>query len=485
MDMLIDVYNSIIEARMPTCIRNVLTRLEDSGYEAYAVGGCIRDCLLSIVPTDWDICTSAQPEQIMGCFTDYRVIPTGLKHGTVTVVAPDEDRYREAESREAQSPNVQTNEIRGAVRDIYREVEVTTYRVDGDYSDNRRPDSVRFVSDSRDDLKRRDFTVNAMAYSLDKGFVDFFGGVGDLKNRLIRCVGDPDKRFNEDGLRILRAMRFSSVYGFDIEEDTDRAAHENRELLKNISAERIASELDMIILGDGAKFVLKKYADAIMVILPEIGPMIGFDQNNIYHVYDVWEHSLVCLDNSPKQLDIRLAMLLHDIEKPTCYSNDGDMGHFYGHARKSSVVAGEILKRLKYDNRTIQNVTALVLHHDDKFVYDKTHIKRMLNKYGAEMLDKLISVKRADALGKNLKLNGSKVVEIDRYKELVDEVLSEKQCFCLKELAIDGSDLIAAGIPESRKIGEILNMLLSMVIEDKLKNNRDELLAAIPRDHTP
>ncbi|MCL2163288.1 MAG: HD domain-containing protein [Oscillospiraceae bacterium] len=595
----INCYKSLVEERLPPYVLSILKRLEESGFEAYVVGGCIRDSLLSLEPLDWDICTSALPDQITECFSDYRVVLTGVKHGTVTVVIPEIinpgsgqesgsslsapgcvmsgpdsailapgsamsgpgsaisesgtaiseyataiSEYATAISEYAtaiseygsatseagsatskagsatskagsaiSAPDSAISAPPGAVfsepgaavlsepvaasydsvrnsvyastgkdavdhLDCYgkRFVEVTTFRVDGKYSDNRRPDNVRFVGEVREDLARRDFTINALAYSLKGGFVDFFGGVRDLSDGIIRCVGDPDKRFNEDGLRIMRAVRFSATYGFEIDPDTDRAIRVNSGLLKNISAERLAAELDLIILGDDAKGVIEKYVDVLLEIIPEIKPMIGFSQNNIHHVYDVWGHTLVSLEKSVKHREIRLSMLLHDIGKPECYTESGQTGHFFGHAKRGAVIAGEILGRMKYDNRTIQNVTCLIFHHSDKLICDKIHIKKKLNKLGPEMLEKLIWVKEADMQGKNPEFDGESLELICLYKSMLEEVLREKECFSVKDLAINGMDLIGAGMSEGPRIGSMLNYMLDLVVEGSLKNERDELL---------
>ena len=502
--------NEVIEAKMPSYTREIMTALVNNGYEAYAVGGCIRDCLLALEPNDWDVCTSALPEQIIECMSGYRVVLTGLKHGTVTVVAKGDVSGTAAVddaasivsaadvagctdvagtaggSADAGAIGVAGDaDVAGAATTAYsyesHSTEVTTFRIDGEYSDNRHPDNVSFVNDVREDLARRDFTVNAMAYSIDKGFIDCFGGAEDLRAKIIRCVGDPDKRFAEDGLRIMRAIRFSSTYGFTIEENTDRAIRSNRDLLKNISAERISVELDKLILGDGASWALEDYSDILAVIIPEIIPMFGCKQNVVFHIFDVWKHTLVCIENSPQQRDIRLALLLHDIGKPVCYSDDDREADFCGHAMISASIAEGILKRLKYDNQTIQIVTHLIIHHADKFLCDKVHIKHELKRYGVETLRKQLVMKRADSLGKNPEFYGKNLAALDIYEKMMEEILDKKEVFSLRSLFIDGKDLIAAGIPEGRRIGEVLDALLDMVIEGVLPNEKSELLAAIKR----
>ena len=544
----------LVENKMPSHIRKALIRLETNGCEAYVVGGCVRDSLLSIEPEDWDICTSALPDQIIEYFSDYRVILTGMKHGTVTVVVPEADETvadmsgisatgavmpeasatgadrlgaseTVADMSGASATGADMPEASATVADMSGstayapnsavdstrskgiEVEVTTFRIDGEYSDNRHPDKVRFMDDVEKDLARRDFTINAMAYSLKKGIVDFFGGVADLNDHIIRCVGEPDQRFNEDGLRIMRALRFSAVYGFEIEQNTKISIHKNRELLKNISVERLASELNKIILSTGVRQTLESFSDVLMVIIPEIKPMIGFPQNNIHHIYDVWKHTLICVEKSQRSKDIRLAMLFHDIGKPECCSRlkggaepdncvvtkhcivpespvrNENENHFYGHSIKGAAIAEKILKRFKYDNTTIKTVCLLILHHTDKLVCDKAHIMKALNRFGAEFLDKLLWVFTADAYGKNPALQAGKLTAINDLRRIMEKTIMEKQCYSLERLAIRGSDVIEAGIPEGRRVGEVLNFLLTMVIEDRVKNNKTDLLAAIPHKY--
>jgi tRNA nucleotidyltransferase (CCA-adding enzyme) len=419
--------------------------LEKAGYEAYAVGGCVRDILLGKTPKDWDICTSALPEQAMQVFAGHHIIETGLQHGTITIILEHEP------------------------------FEITTYRVDGKYTGNRRPEKVKFVNVLKRDLARRDFTVNAMAYNPGTEIVDYYGGQQDLANKKIKCVGNPNKRFQEDALRIIRALRFAAALGFEVEENTALAMQENRKLLNYISAERIAAELNKLLLGNNIRELLLEHFGVLSEVIPELKPAKGFEQNNPYHCYDVLNHILYSVENAPKDVVIRLSMLLHDIGKPKCYSEAGGVGHFYGHPQESADTAKNILSRLKYDNDTIKAVTQLVLYHDSE-INCKQHIKRWLNKIGENLFRQLIEVKKADALAKAEHVRQNELHELNSLLILLDEIIAEQQCFCLKDLAVNGSDLIGAGVPQGAKIGVILNKLLDMVIEDKAMNDKAVLL---------
>lgn len=429
-------------------IITIINILERNGFEAFIVGGCVRDSLLNKKPHDWDITTNALPEQVISCFKGYRVIETGLKHGTVTVML-DGEPY-----------------------------EITTYRVDGKYSDNRHPDSVRFVSSLKADLSRRDFTVNAMAYSPSVGLIDYFGGQEDLKNKLIKCVGEPDKRFQEDALRIMRAVRFASVYDFFISADTASAVKSNVNLLENIAVERISSELNKLLCGKGAKQMLLQFWDVISFIIPEIKASVGFPQKNPYHCYDVYEHIAESVANAPENLTIRLTLLFHDIGKPKCCGTYEDgTAHFYGHPKASSEMAVDILKRMRYDNNTIKRVRDLILYHDADLQPGQKNIKRWLNKIGEEEFRQLLEVRRADIKAQSERYKNDRLIMLDKVEALLNEVLRQRQCFSLMDLAVSGSDLIDAGIPQGRQIGEILNRLMDLVIDGKIENEKSKLLA--------
>lgn len=402
---------------------------------------------MSREPHDWDICTSALPEQTIQCFDGFHIIETGLKHGTITIMID------------------------------YEPYEVTTYRIDGEYSDNRHPDEVKFVTNLKEDLSRRDFTINAMAYSPTAGIIDFYNGAKDLEQRRIRCVGDPDQRFNEDALRIMRALRFASVFGFEIAESTDCSIRYYQDLLKNISIERINSELCKLLLGKGAESILTKYADVISVVIPEIKPMIGFKQNNPYHYLDVWNHTIQTVTNAPEYLVIRLAMLFHDIAKPSCYTQDEQgVGHFYGHPQHSSDTAFEIMKRLKFDNETLYRVKDLIFYHDVDLLPRNKQVKRWLNKIGEEKLRQLIQVKCADTMGQADWIRAERIPQLIEVEHCIDNIIEQQQCFSMKDLAVNGRDLIFIGISEGVEIGKTLNRLIDMVLDEQVENDREELL---------
>lgn len=435
---------------MPPKVKEIVKRLQEAGYEAYAVGGCIRDSILDKEPNDWDICTSAKPQETKDCFSEYTVVETGIQHGTVTVVIEHEP------------------------------YEVTTYRVDGEYKDNRRPEQVQFVSELKEDLARRDFTINAMAYCEEDGLKDFFGGKNDLQSGVIRCVGDANKRFQEDALRIFRALRFASVLGFEIEEDTAKAIREEKMLLKNIAKERIQVELVKLLLGDGAKDILKEYSDVIAVIIPEIKDMIGFEQHNPHHCYDVWIHTIEALSHTPADKVIRLASLLHDSGKPHCYTCDDDgIGHFYGHAAKSFDIAQTVMNRLKFDNETKHDVCQLVKYHDGIVLGEEKYVKRWLNKMGEVQFQRLLKLKYGDMMGQSELERDSKLESLRGLDSILTKVLDEEQCFSLKDLNINGRDLIDIGIKEGKKIGKILDKLLEEVIDGKLDNQKEVLLERV------
>ena len=438
--------------KIPEDVEYIIETLETHGHEAYAVGGCVRDIVMGKTPKDWDICTSALPGQTAAAFESKRIFETGLKHGTITL------------------------RLNG------RNYEITTFRTDGPYLDNRRPDRVEFVRNLEQDLARRDFTVNALALHPQTGITDCFGGIEDIESKTIRCVGDPVKRFEEDALRIMRALRFASVLGFQIEPETATAIAGNRQLLKNISAERIAAELNLLLTGAYAGTVLTEYSTVLAVIIPEILPMIGFEQNTPYHNLDVWGHTVKSVTHAPEDIILRLTMLLHDIGKPNCYTYSGGKGHFHGHQAVSEEMSRKILLSLKYDNSTIGTVTTLVKHHDAEITLTHKSLRRWLNLIGEENLRRLIQVKKADIMAQadliapNVPRRHERLEKLAKASELIDEIFLQQQCFSLKDLAVDGRDLIAAGIPEGAEIGKTLSTLLDMVIDGELENKREILL---------
>ena len=434
--------------KLPAGAEFVLRRLHHAGYQAYVVGGCVRDTLLGKAPKDWDVCTNALPHEMQRVFGDCHVIETGLQHGTLTVMHNHEP------------------------------FEVTTFRVDGEYTDHRHPDEVIFVADVRDDLSRRDFTVNAMAWSAETGVVDAFGGQEDLAAGVIRCVGEPEKRFGEDALRIMRALRFASTYGFAIDPATDAAIHSLKHTLRDVAAERIRVELAKLLCGDGAGDILRAYRDVIVTLFPALAAMDGFDQRTRHHLWDVWEHTVRAVEMVPASETLRLAMLLHDCGKIAAFSvDDQGEGHAYGHEEQSVRIAERVLAELRMDNATRDRVLLLIGSHGWPVTPERRLLKRRLNQLGEEALRQLIEVKRADALATGTK--DPAAVESHRSATLsaLDALLSEKPCVTLREMAVNGRDMMALGA-KGRAVGETLQWLLEQVLDDALPNERDVLLEA-------
>ncbi|MCL2365494.1 MAG: HD domain-containing protein [Oscillospiraceae bacterium] len=427
-------------------VQYIIKTLEENDFEAYAVGGCIRDTLLGKTPQDWDICTQALPEQTAACFKGKRIFETGIKHGTISLLLGG------------------------------KTYEITTFRTDGNYTDNRRPESVTFVSALSDDLARRDFTINAIAYHPDRGLIDPFGGAADIENKLIRCVGDAENRFDEDALRIMRALRFSSALGFTIEPRTADALLNKRRLLHNISAERIREELNRLVAGDNAAQVMLKYSSVITTIIPEISNLIGFEQNTPYHDLDIWNHTIKSMTHVPADKVLRLTMLLHDIGKPPCYTYKNGKSHFHGHQKIGAEMARHILRRLKYDNNTVHTVTLLITYHDADIPARAKAIRRWLNKIGEHRLRQLLAIKRADIFAQSSALLSPRLEALNAASKIIDEIIEQKQCYRLSDLAINGRDLIAIGITNGSEIGQTLNTLLHMVLDGEIENERLALL---------
>lgn len=429
---------------IPEYVREILAALESAGHEAWCVGGCVRDALLGRTPGDWDVTSSALPEQTLLLFGK-RAIPTGLKHGTVTV---------------------QTNGGR---------VEVTTYRLDGAYQDHRRPESVTFTRSLEEDLRRRDFTVNAMALNLAGVLEDPFGGRADLERHLLRCVGEADCRFQEDALRMMRGLRFAAVLGFEIESTTGESIRRNRKLLREIAVERIWVELCKLLEGPKAVEILRQFPDVIGVFWPEILPMLGFDQQNPHHIYDVWEHTLHAVAAVPGDVILRCAVLLHDIGKPSCFTLDAHgIGHFYGHAAVSQDLANRMLQRMKCSTEFRKNTVQLVAWHDRDIPRTDRGIRRALRELGEENLRRLIAIKRADNLAQAPEYR-DRQVEIDKAEVILERLLKEDACFSLRQLAVNGHDMMDLGFRGSA-IGEQLNALLNAVVNGELPNQREILL---------
>lgn len=438
-----------VNINLPEEVELIMNRLYRRGYEAYAVGGCVRDSILKQNPQDWDICTQAKPYEIIQCFKEYKIIDTGIKHGTVSVFL-NKKNY-----------------------------EITTYRVDGRYSDTRRPDDVIFVSSLKEDLKRRDFTINAMAYNKKEGLVDYFGGIKDLNNKTIRCVGNCSARFNEDSLRILRALRFAAKFSFKIDKKTSKAIHENKELIKHLSAERIKQEFNKLLLCEGAEKVLLDYPLVLSVFIPYIKATVGYDQQNPYHPYDIWTHIVKSVVSIKPDLTLRLAMFFHDLGKPLCEGIIEVKKHFCDHAELSAEIARDTMKKLKYDNNTIDKVYNLVYYHDTKLLCEKTTVKRWLNNMGLKEFSQLLEVKRADAKAQNPLYIEDRLKIYDNIQNLIEKIVKNKECYNLKHLAVNGDDIISLGYYQGEVIGNILDYLLNMVIEEKAENNKEELINII------
>lgn len=437
---------------MPEKVKQIIKSLMANGYEAYAVGGCVRDSILLKEPDDWDITTSARPEQVKEIFG--RTIDTGIQHGTVTVMLEHEG------------------------------FEVTTYRIDGEYEDHRRPRDVEFTTLLAEDLKRRDFTINAMAYNDEEGIVDLFGGMEDLERKLIRCVGEPEERFAEDALRILRAVRFSAQLGFRIEERTKEAIRRLAPTLKDISAERIQVELvKTLISGEPEKIREARELGITAAILPEYDALAGVVQNNPHHSCDVEEHTLKALRNVEADKVLRLTMLLHDIGKPAMRTTD-DKGvdHFKRHEDLGEKMARDILRRLKFDNDTTRKVTSLIRFHDYRIGADSRSVRRAMNKIGEELFPLYEKVRRADTLAQSDYKREEKLKNLDEIEAVRDEILKKRECFSLKDLAVTGRDLIDAGVPQGKEVGECLKRLLGIVLDCPEKNTKECLLKIVENE---
>lgn len=437
-----------MKIKLPKNVNLIIKTLEKNGFEAYIVGGCVRDSILDITPQDWDITTDAKPKDILTCFKDYKTIETGIKHGTVTVVI-DKETF-----------------------------EITTYRIDGDYKDNRHPENVMFSDKLEYDLARRDFTVNAMAYNPKTGLVDLYGGMNDLKYKAIRCVGDADTRFKEDSLRILRALRFASVYDFTIEVNTSNAIIENAKLLNNISSERINAEFSKLICGNSATYILNRYKRIIAIFIPEIEVMFDFDQNNPHHNKTLWKHTLSSMLHIDNDLLLRLTMFFHDIGKPLAqkYDEVKKLCHYKAHNIYSCAIAENVMKRLRYSNEVINNTKELIYYHDVRFKDNKKLIKKVLSKIGEEKFRMLLKVQKADILAQSFYMREEKLSDLALSEEKFEEVIRDNECFSLKDLAVNGRDLIHLGITKGEEIGKTLDTLLNLVIEGKLKNEKELLL---------
>ena len=443
-----------IEINLPEDVQEIMSVIKGYGATSYVVGGCVRDSILGREPHDWDICTPALPDELLVEFEEkgYNVIPTGLQHGTITV------------------------HLNG------NNYEITTFRRDGKYSDGRHPDTVEFTSDLIYDLERRDFTINAMAYNSEEGLVDSYCGYEDIQDKRIRCVGNPNDRFREDGLRILRALRFSVQLGFKIELFTKHAMTDNRSLLNKISFERINSEFVKIIESSSshhARMLLLEFEDVLAEFIPELKSTFGFEQNNPYHRYPVYEHILTVLKEcTDTDIITKLAAFFHDIGKPHCYQDDDNgIRHFKGHGKISADMTDTIMRRLKFDNDTREKVVQLIYYHDATFEVGKKYIRRWLNKIGVDQFKRLLVLRRADIMGQSKYYREERIQKLDAVNDCLEEVLTEKPAFSVKDLEINGKDVMKyMMMDECPEVGYWLNHILKMVIDGHLQNNREDLI---------
>ncbi len=442
----------MIDITMPTNAGRIIHTLQNAGYEAYIVGGCVRDAVLGRKPDDWDITTSAKPEQVKALFP--RTVDTGIEHGTVTVVLK--------------------NEGDGSLEGY----EVTTYRVDGKYEDHRRPKEVTFTASLIEDMKRRDFTINAMAYNDDQGLVDYFEGIKDLDKRVIRCVGNPRERFDEDALRILRAIRFAAQLDFTIADQTKEAIKNQAVFLKDISGERIHVELTKLLISQHPEQIKTAYELGVTkIILPEFDAMMNTTQNNPHHCYSVGEHTLQVVKNVQPTETMRWAALLHDVAKPVCKTSDKGIDHFYGHNVEGEKMAKAILRRLKFDNHTIDRVKHLVLWHDYGMgeIPSIQSFRKTLNKMGEDMFLDYVEIKRADILGQSEYMRADKISHLEVLEGYYKEIRERQQCLSIKELSLSGRDLIAMGMTPGKELGDMLSYLLDCVLENPEWNEKDIL----------
>ena len=438
-----------MKIQLPNPVQYIIHTLEDAGFEAYAVGGCVRDSLLNRNPDDWDITTNALPEEVKSLFP--RTIDTGIQHGTVTVMIKGEG------------------------------FEVTTYRIDGEYEDGRHPKEVSFTRNLEEDLKRRDFTINAMAYNDRAGIVDIFHGVEDLERGVIRAVGNPTERFTEDALRMMRAVRFSAQLGYEVEAKTKEAIQQLAPTITKISAERVQVELVKLVTSPHPDRMRLLYETGLTAfIMPEFDRMMETEQNHPHHCYTVGEHTIHAMMHIKADKALRLAMLFHDIGKPLVQTMDEEgIHHFHGHAEQSQKIAQSILKRLKFDNDTIRIVTKLVVYHDRKFELSKKYVRRGINKIGEDIFPLLFPVQKADIYGQSNYMREDKITYLEKLQVIYEEIIAAKECVSLKTLAVTGSDLIALGMKPGREIGIILQKMLDLVLEDETMNTKEALLTHV------
>ena len=442
-----------MKVELPEKAKYIIDTITQAGYEAYIVGGCVRDVILGRTPEDWDITTSAKPEQVKALFR--RTIDTGIQHGTVTVMLDKEG------------------------------FEITTYRIDGKYEDSRHPKEVTFTPNLAEDLKRRDFTINAMAYNEEAGLIDLFGGMEDIERKMIRCVGDARERFREDALRMMRAIRFSAQLGYTIEEQTKEAIRELAPNLKNISAERIQVELVKLLVSPHPDYLRIAYDTGVTkVIFPEFDKAMETPQNHPHHQYNVGEHTLRSLSCVEPDKHLRLAMLFHDIGKPGTLTVDAEgITHFHNHAAVGEELTKSVLRRLKFDNDTVETVSKLVRYHDygNGVNPDMQIVRRAMNKIGEDIFPMLFPVKYADLMAQSAYKRQEKTDMLEKWKALYEQIVAQNQCVSLKTMAVTGSDLIAAGMKPGRELGIMLNTLLDLVLENPQNNTKEFLLSEVKK----
>lgn len=437
---------SDIKIKIPYQAEKVIDILEASGFEAYCVGGCVRDSLMGKEPSDWDICTSCEPENLKDIFSCYKIIETGLKHGTITVVIDS------------------------------MQIEITTFRKDLSYCDHRHPESVEFVSSLKEDLSRRDFTVNSLAYNNKSGLIDYFGGLNDIENKIIRCVGEPYTRFEEDALRILRALRFASTLKFEIDAKTKSAIYKKAELLSFVSKERIRDELLKLLTGENVLSVLIEYKEIIFSIIPELKKCDLTPQNTPHHCYNVYEHTAHSVSNIEPLPYLRMTMLLHDIGKPNTLKTDKQgISHFKTHPYVGRQLAEKILHCLRFSNKDINYICDLIEQHDNRFPANENSVKKFISKYGKDFFKDYIKIRKADTLAQSKYMREDKLRTISEVKNIGDKVIKSNVPLNLKDLEINGNDLIEIGFAGDA-IGKILNEILTLVLENKLENTKSELM---------
>ncbi|NLM20046.1 MAG: HD domain-containing protein [Clostridiaceae bacterium] len=435
--------------KIPAQIKQAIKLLNEHGFEAYLVGGSVRDLLRNKIPVDYDLTTSARPEQICQVFAEFQVIPIGLNFGTISVIIE-------------QMP-----------------IEITTYRVESEYVDFRHPQQVSFSTDLNADLARRDFTINAIAFHLDKGLIDPFSGYQDLRNKIIRTVRQPQERLTEDALRILRALRFAASFGFSIESQTAKSMHELAPLLKNISQERIQHEFRQIMLSSDLSSILYNFRDIFAIFIPQLAATFDFVQHNPYHAYDVFRHTIKVICNTPPELDLRLAALYHDIGKPATFSLDNEgIGHFYQHSKISAEITRNNMQDLKFEKKLIDTVETLVLYHDYPLELDQIILKRRLRKFGPDTLNKLIALKKADIAGKSEAIQYEQINYLNQVSLMLEKIIQSKPALQITDLEIDGYDAMALGL-KGPQIGQALNQIFNLVLTEKLENKREPLLKAL------